>query len=293
MRRVLATGFLLSVAMVAAACGKDGGDAKPMATQGAGTTAATAKPTAAAAKPSATAMDTAPPPKAQPLPPGRSTAPTLDEWSKMTKEVTVKGSSALKCETKIVREYLRVSCKGNVDPEGTPTAIKILKGGRGEALAYANAGVISLIMPYVEGTDFEAGFSWTKKSHKLAVKWPKGSKQPVIVGVFEGAASPLDGTARGDTAKLCACHKKVTSAANCDDIYGAADADCDRTYGENCSMLLACARGEPSAAPRCLPGFVNGAGIGRCFKECGSGRPACPSGFSCLPEWGTSVCWEN
>jgi hypothetical protein len=287
MRRALATVFLLGTGVVAAACGNkagEGGDAR--------TTAATAT-AAPPAKATATAAPSAAPAQPPPLPAGRSAAPTLAEWNGMKKEVTVKGSSALKCETKIVREYLRVSCKEAVEPEGKPTAIKILKGGRGEALAYANDGVISLILPYVEGTDFEAAFSWTKKSHKLVVSWPKGARQPAIVGTFEGAASPLDGSVRGDDAALCACHKKVTGLKDCSDVYGAADADCDRTYAGNCSMLLACARGEPSAAPRCLPGFINGAGIGRCFKECGPGKAACLAGWSCIPEWGTQVCWEN
>jgi hypothetical protein len=231
--------------------------------------------------------------KAPPVPAGRSAAPTLDEWNTMKKEVTVKGSSALKCETKIVREYLRISCKGKVDPEGTPTGIKILKGAHGEALAYAHSGVTSLILPYVEGTDFEAAFSWTAKSHKLVVKWPKGSKQPPLVGTFEGAASPLDGVGKGDDAKLCACQKKVYKTATCEDLIGAAEADCDRTYGNDCTRLLECSRGELSSPPRCLPGFVNSSAMLRCYKVCGKDKPACPSGSSCLSDWGTPVCMDD
>jgi hypothetical protein len=286
MRHALAVTMLLVGGVVAWGCGnKPGDEAKPAAT-GAQTAAATGTGTATAAS-TATATAAEAPVKAPPLPAGRSAAPTLDEWSTMKKEVTVKGSSALKCETKIVREYLRVSCRGKVDPEGTPTGIKILKGGR-EAMVYAHAGVTSLILPYVEGTDFEAAFSWTQKSHKLAVKWPKGNKLPVVVGVFEGAASPLDGTARGDNEKLCACHKKVTGSPTCDDLMGAADADCDRSFGSNCQMLLACSRGEPGAMPRCLPGFHNGGATGRCYKSCGAGNP-CPGKLSCVD----GVCEET
>jgi hypothetical protein len=246
-------------------------------------TTQTAAPTAAAtAAVTATAQATAAATAAAPPPtrPGRSPAPTLAEWSALKKEVTVKGSSALRCETKIVREYLRVSCKGKVDPEGTPTGIKVQKGAHGEAMVYAYGGVASLIIPYVEGTDFEAVFSWTKKSHKLVVKWPKGSKQPVIVGVFEGAASPLDGTAKGDNKKLCECHMEVTKAATCEDLIGAADPDCDRTYGSDCGKLLACARGEPGFLPRCLPGWVNLGGTGGCVKSCPGGG-GCPAGTGC------------
>jgi hypothetical protein len=247
-----------------------------------------ASATAAVTAP-ATTMAGARPPT---LPAGRSPAPTLAEWARM-KEITVKGSSALKCETKILREYLRIACRGKVDPEGTPKGIKIIKGGRGEALIYEGADMISLIVPYLEGTDLEAVFSWSAKSHKLVAKWPRGTRQPVIVGTFEGAASPLDGTAKGDSARLCECHKKVNHATSCDDIIGSADADCDRSYGSNCQALLECSRGEPGRFPSCLPGFENAGAMGRCYRECGPGKAACAKGFTCSTDMGPSLCVED
>jgi hypothetical protein len=105
----------------------------------------------------------------------------------MRKEVTVKGSSALGCETMIVREYLRVSCRGKNDSGGSPTSLRILKGGRGEAYTFASGGVTSLVVPFVDGIDLEAEFSWTDKSHKLVVKWPRGAPMPQVAFVFEGA----------------------------------------------------------------------------------------------------------
>lgn len=122
---------------------------------------------------------------------GRSKPPTLNEWASMTREVTVKGSSALGCETKIVREWLRVSCRGKNDTGGTPTKLRVVKGGRDEAMIFASAGVTSLVVPFVEGTDLAVAFSWTDKSHPLTIRWPRGAPQPPVVGVFEGAASPL------------------------------------------------------------------------------------------------------
>lgn len=224
--------------------------------------------------------------------PGRSTPPTLDEWTSMRKEVTVKGSSALNCETKIVREYLRVSCHGKNDTGGTPTTVRIVRGGRGEAYTFASGGVTSLVVPFVEGTDFDAEFSWTDKSHKLTVKWPRGAPKPPVVGVFEGAKSPLDASNAAIADRLCACHKKVRGAASCEDVFGGADPDCDRTYGSDCDMLLACSRGEPAAFPKCQTGFVNGGGIGRCFRSCGANR-SCPSGLSCVDDFAsTPVCIE-
>lgn len=278
----------LGAMVLASACGNKGdGDAKPAPT--AARTAAPAK--TASAAPAATATAAATATGAPALPAGRTLAPTADEWNNQKKEVTVKGSSALKCETKIVREYLRISCRGKVDPEGTPKGIKILKGGRGEALTFQGGDVMSLIVPYVEGTDFEAMFSWSAKGHKLVVKWPKGAKQPAIVGTFEGAASPLDGTAKGDPKKLCDCHKKVYKSATCDDLLGAPDADCERTYEGNCQALLECSRGEPGRPPKCLPGFVNAMGMGRCYKLCSFQSP-CPGDMICNTDYGVGLCMD-
>jgi hypothetical protein len=283
--------FLLALA----ACNKP--DASPAAEGQKPTAEARPAPTATAAAAATTAAPAAaaPAPAALPARPGRSPMPTLAEWNAQQKEVTVKGSSALGCETKIVREYLRVSCRGKNDSGGTPTGVVIKKGGRGEAFAYVGAGVTSLVVPFVEGIDFEADFSWTDKSHPLVVKWAKGAPRPQIVGTFEGAKSPLD-KASSDAAlaeRLCACHKKVTGEATCESMIGGANPDCDRTYGSNCEMLLACSRGEPGAMPRCQPGYIN-AGIGFCAKECGPGKGDCPAGSTCEESYGgRQACIEN
>ena len=147
------------------ACGDSSGDGKA-SSEGANTASTATIPgkTAAVAAPGGTAR----------LPAGRSAVPTLDEWGSLKKEVTVKGSSALKCETKIVREYMRISCRGKNDTGGTPKGVMVIKGGHGEASTYAAAGMTSLIVPYVEGINLEATFAWTDKSSKLVINWPKG-----------------------------------------------------------------------------------------------------------------------
>jgi hypothetical protein len=208
--------------------------------------------------------------------------PSLAEYA-AAREVTVKGSSALQCETKMIREWLRVSCRGKNDSGGTPTGVGIVRGGRGETLVFAGGGVTNLITPVLDGTDFEARFSWSDKSHSLVVKWPHGAPRPFVIGEFLGAASPLDGTA--PSAAICECHKKLTHAKDCSEAP-VAQPDCERTYAGQCEKLLECARGEPGVWATCPPGKRNAGVTGWCAPICGPGKPPCAVGTECSNVWG-------
>ena len=116
--------------------------------------------------------------------------PSAAEW-RAVGEVTVKGSTALGCETKMVREWVRVSCSGTNDSGGTPTRVAVQRGGGPGTFVHSAPGLTSLVVPYVEDTHFAAVLSWTDKSHVLRLDWAKGGPKPHIIGVFEGAASPL------------------------------------------------------------------------------------------------------
>jgi hypothetical protein len=112
--------------------------------------------------------------------------PTVAEWSAQTKEVAVRGSSALNCETKMVRKWLRISCRGKSDTGGEPTSVEVVKGGGdGKTFSFASAGVTSLVLPFVEGVDVEAVFGWSdQRKMKLHVFWPRGAPEPPPKGVF-------------------------------------------------------------------------------------------------------------
>ena len=175
--------------------------------------------------------------------------PSNAEWG-TAKEITVKGSSALGCETKIIREWFRVSCHGKNDSGGTPTDVTITKGGgRGDTFVFATGDVSSLVFPWVDGTSLEAVFSWTDKSHKLVVEWPHGSPEPTIKGVFEGASSPLDHKEQpGDG--VCDCDFKLNGTTFCEpSMWGDHAAACETKYSGNCKNMLRCAAGDPSTPP--------------------------------------------
>ena len=105
----------------------------------------------------------------------------------MTQEVTVHGSSYLGCETKMLREWLRISCRGTNQEGGTPTGLDIqVKQGEHSALKYIATGkVASLLLRFVPGVRVEALFHWTNMSRKLVVFWPRGAPEPQAKGKFE------------------------------------------------------------------------------------------------------------
>ncbi len=126
------------------------------------------------------ASELARPPKpksALSLPPGRSWPPTDDEWRR-EKECTVKGSSALRCETKLVREWLRLSCE-RVEYDENERRVDVLsevvvtQGGHGDWRAYQQ-GTVNLLIPVLPGDETRVRFGWKKKTHELTLSWPKG-----------------------------------------------------------------------------------------------------------------------
>ncbi len=185
------------------------------------------------------------------LPSGRSPIPGVAEWAS-AREITVKGSSALGCETKIIREWFRVSCRGKNDTGGTPTGVVITRGGgHGDTFAFASGDVTSLVFPWADGTEIEAVFSWTDKSHKLVAVWPHGSPEPAVKGVFEGASSPLDHPYEREAGDgVCECDFKLNGTTFCEPyMWGDKAPACEKKYAGNCQSMLRCAAGDASYAP--------------------------------------------
>lgn len=115
-----------------------------------------------------------------------SAVPTMGEWKAQTREVTVTGSSKLNCETKMVREWLRVSCRGKNSDGGKPVSVKVLSGGgHGGDFVYSQAEVVaSLVVRFKPGVDLEARFKWTNTNRVLHVYWPNQSPEPPYKAKF-------------------------------------------------------------------------------------------------------------
>ncbi len=115
------------------------------------------------------------------IPPPGSPPPSTQEWDAVTKEVTVKGSSNLNCETKMLREWLRVNCK----PFGknSPTSVQKDHEEGQQAYVYSNAGVVtSTVVQVVRGKSYRGSYFWmagaTAWGEVLNVSWPAGADRP-------------------------------------------------------------------------------------------------------------------
>jgi hypothetical protein len=121
----------------------------------------TAKPSAAAAP-------------AEPLPeePTIEGAPKLAEWE-AAREVGVKGSSALGCETKQIGDWFRMVCRPN-EKAGKVTAGVAVRGlDTTKGYLVTGNGSLVLLTQFVKGTDTAIDITWERTSSKLLLKWPE------------------------------------------------------------------------------------------------------------------------
>ncbi|MFT5358826.1 MAG: hypothetical protein ACI9KE_006067, partial [Polyangiales bacterium] len=252
----------------------------------------------------------APPPMRLPapgFPEGRSILPAADEWAH-TPEATVVGSSAARCETVRVREWLRVTCL----PTGRvrPTAITLLEGGEGETLSVVTKDASDFIAPLRPGATVRADFHWTDRTQTLSLTWPEGAEEPTMAFSEARAAENAEREANENADRLCACHEAVVEERACRNrryqgrelyvdhdacdervcthLFGTPTEECIATHGEDCDALLRCVQGERSASPACAEGHVVAGGTGHCFVLCDDARP-CETG-ECTPWQGAGIC---
>ncbi len=118
------------------------------------------------------------------IPATRSPVPTVAEWGAVTREITVRRSTPLGCETKMVREWVRVSCRGKNDVGGTPLDVKKLGGCADDTYVFSSGGVTSVVTPVLRGKECDVRFTWTMGGALLWVHWPRGAPRPTIA--FQG-----------------------------------------------------------------------------------------------------------
>lgn len=208
----------------------------------------------------------------RPLPAKRTWPPLPEEWRSNT-EIAVAESDPAGCETKQVREWLGVFCRD----KGGAKGVVVDKGI--EVLAGALPGQAVLVAPMIGGQDVHAVFSFGGSSREFIAKME--GDRPIVAFMKSGPARP-DIAGPGDVAAYCACGK------DCAKMSAPADADCTRTYANDCQKMLACAAGGHDAPPSCPDGQAHAGALQRCRPLCSKDVP-CAKG-TCTPWQGGNVC---
>ncbi|HEY0480650.1 MAG TPA: hypothetical protein VGD37_24205 [Kofleriaceae bacterium] len=205
-----------------------------------------------------------PPPRA--VAGARSPVPPPDLF-KHAPEVIVTGSSDAGCETKQIREWLRIQCPRTT--RARPLGLEVVRDDGHEAMALVMPSEVSLLVPVVEGRELTATVTWSDASRVLHVAWPAGAKRPTLAFDRPVARKPpappetaADLEFRSSVERaICDCWQHVfgglrddgrTSRFTCPGAYGAADPGCVARYyrtDASCSELLACTRRDPASPP--------------------------------------------
>jgi hypothetical protein len=216
-----------------------------------------------AAVAAALAATLATPPPARAVVSQRSPVPLPDVF-KHAPEVVVAGSTAAGCETKQVREWLRVQCARA--PGVRPLSAEIDRDDAHEAMALVMPQEVSLLIPVVEGREVTAKVTWSDGVRLLRVAWPAGAPKPTMAFDKPTArtANYLDAAARNFRSPvekaICSCWSSVygvpldpfNETLGCPGAYGEPDAACVAKYNRppaSCPELLACIRRDPSSPP--------------------------------------------
>jgi hypothetical protein len=110
---------------------------------------------------------------------GNSKPPTVAEWGSVG-EITVRHSTPLNCETKLVREWLRVSCRTSPDSQNQIQDVKLTRGNdSGGIPPFVKKGVASIVTRVKPGIDADFTYQWSQWGKRvLTVKWPHGAPAP-------------------------------------------------------------------------------------------------------------------
>ncbi len=209
-----------------------------------------------------TALDSKPKPKsALVLPEGRSWLPTDDEW-RAVPEVNVKGSTAANCETRVVREWFRMTCRDLYPDEEDATtltiaAIVVRSGGHGDVLFDGSYNQRTVMLPVLEGETATLEVAWNDHTRELVLEHPKGA-----------------------TPKRAFSDKKPKRKTERPD-WKVMDADGKPCRNRRCEPVE---WSNPLRAITCKEGEVPSGALRRCGAPCSASTP-CATG-SCQP-WPT------
>ncbi len=205
----------------------------------------------------------------------RSPVPLPPEWRE-AKEIIVAGSTSAGCETKRVREWVRILCGRTVKGDD-PSRVTVAVDPSRETLALTVPHQTSVVTPVEAGRDVIIDFAWVSHVRRLNISWPVGAAKPTIAfeepvptgkekqpyynsGYYELSQGPpafLSSTEE----LICDCWNQLFGGLRlegrngepdrftCSGAYGASDPACTTTYVTDCTRMLECTRRDPASPP--------------------------------------------
>ncbi len=216
-----------------------------------------------------------------------SPLPSPAEWSEVTENL-VKGSTAARCETKQVREWLRVRCDRGKTEERY-YGIRFIEGRRGEQQLLATEESVSAVLPVRRGERQVVGLlaiddvqqNATPIERRLVVDWAAVAPSPTLE--ITAPSRPPAATNWIDRVdrRIKTCEASLAGRASIP--WGNWEPRSACFQYPDCLRLLACLQGHPLARPRCEKGWINAGPDGRCLPVC-EGDGDCKGVF----DWGVS-----
>jgi hypothetical protein len=122
-------------------------------------------------------------------PPDKPTKPpTVAEWN-AARESEVKNGKQLACEVKLVREWLRVSCRTTENKASQIQGLTLLEPKVRPADFYEQVKpntLASMVFPIRKATHVRIELAWNDFKRVLSVAWTPGAPKPIIY--FDGSA---------------------------------------------------------------------------------------------------------
>jgi hypothetical protein len=226
----------------------------------------------------------APAPQPRPgLPEGRSRVPHVQEWE-ASRENLVRGSTRNRCQTRQIREWLRLDCR---DEEESGVEAVDLSAAAAEAFGVFERGGVVLWTPVHDGRDTAMTVRWSDHTEVLHVR---GSQSPATFEFVatDDAAVEVPPVREGPVvpaflhAEPWALRPRGRAR-----WFGEQTLPCLDVYTDRKDQV-ACLVGTRTHPPTCPEGRVNAGSAGHCLALCDTEAP-CVRGV-CAPWQGVKVC---
>jgi formylglycine-generating enzyme required for sulfatase activity len=137
--------------------------------------------------------------------------PTQREWDNETIDVGVVGSLPIGCESRKVRDWVRLVCTGGHPVRGIPKDAKVTRsaGPPEDTSVKIEGDRLTALWRFAPGTDLEVDLGFALSSHTLTSRWPTGEAEPVARGTLSNVAG-------GVAAEVCkACQQASMKRSMC------------------------------------------------------------------------------